>query len=301
MSDAFHTLSNLQRERRLAFWYCQGEPYNPGSLTHLRKVMPDILIEYYDGLGSYIAAFEQETKHLAMEDAHGTSGLRQLAIQRLMRPDLHFMPVDGLWERYSSPQAQARSKYMPLNLIQGKIRLVGETINSIDGMKFAGEHGPDVVLIMAKLSEIRREVALDDELRMYDDLLAAIRSVSKNISILAKTHPRSSPEKMHRLRQICISHDVQLYNGQQLFEYIVDKSGKHDVVVIGSHSTALLSTIQFGYGRALCLSQAFMASYIGPHYGNDSWQTVHHQVMEVAAVTIISSLSELTALLREKT
>ncbi|MCK4302578.1 MAG: hypothetical protein KAW91_07375 [candidate division Zixibacteria bacterium] len=262
--------------------------------------MPDIVFEYYDGLGSHIAAFEQEKKRLSLSDARGVGDLRQLAVQRLMRPARYFMPDDRLWARYASPATQARTQYMARHIIQGKMRLVGDTLDDIDAERWPEQDSPDVILIMAKLSEVRREVALEDELRMYNDLLRTIRAVSKTASILAKTHPRSSPEKTHRLQEICARHDARLYTGQQLIEYIVEKSGRHDVTVIGPPSTSFLSTIQFNYGRAFCLSQSFMASCIGPDYGNDSWQTMHHQLMEVAGVATINSLAQLAALLEER-
>jgi len=300
LSDAFRMRGGVPSESRRAFWYCQGIPYTAGALRHLRKTLPNIVFEYYDGLGSHIAAFEQEKKRLSLSDARGVGDLRQLAVQRLMRPDWYFMPDDGLWARYASPDTQARTQYMALHIIQGKLKLVGDTLDDIDVERWPEQDSPDVILIMAKLSEVRREVALEDELRMYNDLLRTIRAVSKTASILAKTHPRSSPEKMHRLQEICARHDARLYTGQQLIEYIVEKSGRHDVTVIGPPSTSFLTTIQFNYGRAFCLSQSFMASYIGPDYGNDSWQTMHHQLMEVAGVATINSLPELAALLEER-
>jgi len=301
LSDARRLRDPAHSRPRVVHWYCQGVPNCRNALRHMRKVLPDVIFEYYDGLGSYIAAFEQEKRRLSLSEARGFGDLRQLAVQRLMRPDRYFMPDDGLWARYASPDTQARTQYMALHIIQGKMKLVGDTLDDIDVERWPEQDSPDVILIMAKLSEVRREVALEDELRMYNDLLRTIRAVSKTASILAKTHPRSSPEKMHRLQEICARHDARLYTGQQLIEYIVEKSGRHDVTVIGPPSTSFLSTIQFNYGRAFCLSQSFMASYIGPDYGNDSWQTMHHQLMEVAGVTTISSLPELAALLREKT
>jgi len=300
LSDAFHARYSVQTERRLAFWYCQGIPYTSGALHHLRKTLSDTVFEYYDGLGSYIAASEQEKQRLSLSDAHGVSDLRQLAVQRLMRPDMHLMPGDNMWARYASPETQSRTQYVSLDVIQGKIKLVGNILDNIDVEQWPPCDSPDVILVIAKLSEIRREVALEQELRMYNDLLRTIRGAFKSASILAKTHPRSSPEKMHRLQEICAEHNARLYTGQQLAEYFVERSGRRDVAFIGPPSSSFLSAIQFNYGSAFCLSQSFMASYIGTGYRNDSWQTMHHRLMEVAGVATINSLFELEVLMREQ-
>ena len=294
LSDARRLYDPARRDHRVVHWYCQGVPFCRNALHHLLKTLPDIVFEYYDGLGSYIAASEQERKRLALEDAHDIGDIRQLAVQRLMLPERHFMPEGGRWEIYAPPGVQARTQYVPRSAIQEKIGLVGDILDDFDLQPWPEHDGPDVILIMAKLSEIRREVALDQELRMYDDLLRTLREALKGASILAKTHPRSSPEKMHRLQEICTRHSARLYSGQQLAEYFVERSGRHDVAFVGPPSSALLSAIQFRYGRPFCLSQSFMASYIGPDYGGDAWQGMHHQVMEEAGVTTITSLPQLT-------
>lgn len=298
LSEAFRMRAGVPGASRRAFWYCQGTPYSTGALRHLRKTVPDVVFEYYDGLGSYIAAFEQERRRLSLSDARRIGDLRQLAAQRLMCPYTYFMPDDDLWARYACPETRARTQYMPLHTVQGKIRLVGDILDDIDVQQWPEEDSPDVVLVMAKLSETRSNVALEDELRMYSDLMRTVREECKTASILAKTHPRSSPGKMHQLQEICAQHAARLYTGQQLTEYVVEKSGRHDVAFIGPPSTSFLSAMRFNYGRPFCLSQSLMASYVGPGYGNDSWQTMHHQLMEVAGVTVINSLPELAAMMR---
>jgi len=299
LSDAFQIQNGLPSDRRLAFWYCQGDPFHPRVMYYLQRVMPDRVFEYYDGLGSLIAASEQAKTRVSLPEIRCLGDLKRFSMQRLMQPDKHLMPANGLWERYASPETQSRTHQVPLHTIREKIRLVGDILADIDGHQWPEQGSPDVILIMAKLSEIRREVALEDELRMYNDLLKTVRTAFKSASILAKTHPRSSPEKMDRLREICAEHDAGLYTGQQLIEYVVEKSGRHNVAFIGPPSTSFLSATQFNYGRAFCLSQSFMASYIGPDYGNDSRQTMQHQVMEAAGVPVVNSLSELAATVRE--
>ena len=300
LRQAFRMRAGASVDSQSAFWYCQGAPHSISALRHMQKTLPGVVFEYYDGLGTYIAALEQERKCLSLPEPRGIGDLSQLAVQRLMRADIYFMPDDDLWQRFAPPHSQARTRYVPLSVMLRKIRLVGEILDDISGDPWPEREAPEVILVMAKLSEIRRDVALEDELRMYNDLLKAVRTAFKTAPILAKTHPRSSPEKMNRLQQICAQHDVRLYTGQQLTEYVVERSGRPDVTLIGPPSTSLLSAIQFNYGRALCLSQPFMASYIGSDYGNDAWQTMHHQLMEAAGVTIVNSLSELGALVKNK-
>ncbi len=302
VSDVFRMRASVLTESRLAFWYCQGRPFVAQLIYHFRKTMPDYVIEYYDGLGSHIAALEQEKMRLSVSDAHGVSDLRQLAVQRLMRPDMHLMPEDGLWQKYAPPHSQARTRYVSSSVMLRNIRLVGEILDDISGDRWPLGKGPDIILLPPRFSELRHrggsEVA--NELGMDDDLLGMVRSVSRTASILVKTHPRTGAEITHRLEEICAKHDARLYNRQQLVEYILDRSWRRDVAVIGCWSTALLNTVLFGWGRSFCLSKCFIASYIGHEYADDPRMTGDHELMEFSGVNMVNSLQELGDMLREK-
>lgn len=298
LKEAHSLLRNEEHSHRSPFWYCKGGLWPLSVLSHLRKVLPDIVLEYYDGLGSHIAEFEQEKRHLSFLDAHGFGGLRQLAIQRLMRPDRYFMPDDGLWEKYAPKEVQNRTHYVPLKVTQEKIRLVGQMLDEIDGGKPL-EDGPGAVLLTGMFSEWRKSILLVDELNMYAEILEIIRSMSRTTSILVKTHPRTSPEKIQRLGDISARYNARLHTRQQLVEYMLDKSGRRDVVVIGPPSTALLSTIQFGYGSAFCLGKRFIESYLGSH-GHDEHLLASIDLLSKAEVTVVDSLADLSELLREQ-
>ena len=299
LERACSVFRDTERYHNSAFWYCKGGLWPLSALSHLLKVLPDVVFEYYDGLGSCIAASEQERKRISLSHAHDLGALRQLAVQRLMQPDRCFMPDDGLWQKYAPTEIQQRTHYLPLGIIQDKIRLVGETLDEIHrGAPL--EDAPGAILLTGVFSEWRKSVALVDELNMYADILAVIRAASHTTPILVKTHPRTLPQKTQGLGDICAKYNARLDTRQQLVEYILEKSGRHDVTIIGPPSTALLSTLQFRYGRPFCLSQSFMASYIGPDYGGDAWQGMHHQVMEEAGIPVIDSLTELSDFLREQ-
>jgi hypothetical protein len=297
LSDARRLYDSARSRPRVVHWYCRGVSYCRYALHHLRKTLPDIVFEYYDGFGSLIAALEQEKNRLSLSDANCIGDLRQLAVQRLMRPDRYFMPDDGLWKKYAPTEVQRRTDYIPLSVAQDKIRLVGEILDEIDGDEKTLEDSPGAVLLTGMLSEAGRFASLVDELNMYDDILGVVRSVFRTAPILVKTHPRTSTEKMQRLENICAKHNSVLHTRQQLIEYILDKSGRHDVAVIGSPSTALLSTIQFGYGRAFCPSQHLIASYAGHKYADDLRMTRNHELMEIAGVNMVDSLQQLRYLL----
>jgi len=205
---------------------------------------------------------------------------------------------DGLFTKYASTEVQRKTQYISLRTVQEKIRLVGEILDEIDGEKPL-EDSPGFVLLTGMFSERREFASLADELNMYADMLEIVRSMARTTPILVKPHPRTSPEKMQGLEDICAEYNAVLHIRQQLVEYILEKSGRHDVAVIGTPSTALLSTIQFGYGRAFCPSLRLMASYISPEYANDPWMTKDHELMEIAGVNMVDSLQQLTDLLRE--
>jgi len=284
-----------------AFWYCWAGRGREPIMRKFRRILPDMVFEYYDGFRSPVVALEQGKNRLSLSDANHIGDLRQLAVERLLRPDGYFMLDDGLFTKYAPTEAQRRTHYIPLNVAQDKIRLVGQMLDEIDG-GVPLEDSPGAVLLPGMFSERREFASPADELKMYDDLLGVIRSVSRTTPILVKPHPRTSPEKMHGLGDICAKYKAELYSRQQLIEYILDKSGRRDVAVIGPPSTALLSTIQFGYGRAFCPSQQLMASYIDPEYANDPWITSDHELMETAGVNMVNSLQELADMLRrEKT
>jgi len=298
LSDAHRLYDPAHDRPMVVHWYCQGVPYCRNALHHLRKTLPNIVFEYYDGFGSLIAALEQEKNRLSLSDANCIGDLRQLAVQRLMRPDRYFMLDDGLFIKYAPTEVQRRTDYIPLNVAQDKIRLVGQILDEIDGGK-PMEDGPGAVLLTGMLSEVGRFASLVDELNMYDDILGVVRSVSRTTPILIKTHPRTSTEKMRRLEDISARYNAVLHTRQQLVEYILEQSGRRDVAVIGPPSTALLTTIQFGYGRAFCPSQRLIASYAGHKYADDRRMTKNHELMEIAGVNMVNSLQELGDLLRE--
>jgi hypothetical protein len=298
LSDARRLYDPASSRSWVVHWYCQGVPYCRNALHHLRKILPNIVFEYYDGFRSSIAALEQAESNILLSDVNCIDDLRQLAVQRLMRPDRYFMPDDGLFTKYAPTEVQKKTHYIPLNVIQNKIRLVGQTLDEIDGGKPIAD-SPGTVLLTGVFSERREFASLVDELNMYNDILGVVRSVSRKTHILVKTHPRTSPEKMQGLEDICSKYNSVLHTRQQLVEYMLEQSGRHDVAVIGTPSTALLSTIQFGYGRAFCPSQRLMASYINPEYANDHWMTKDHELMEIAGVNMVNSLQELRDLLGE--
>jgi len=269
----------------------------------MRKIMPDMTFEYYDGLGSHISALEQEKMRLSLSDARGLGNLRQLAIQRLLRPDMHLMPEDGLWQKYAPPHSQARTHYVPLSVMLRNIRLVGEILDNISGDPWPSRKGPDIILLPSRVSELRppvgSESSAENELRMHDDLLGIVRSVAKTASILVKAHPRTGAEIVHRLQEICEKHDARLYYRQQLMEYILDRSRRRDVLVIGlERSTALLNTMLFDWGRSVCMSKYFVECYLGYHKRYERLLTSIDLLSETG-VTIIDSLAELSAFLRE--
>jgi len=266
--------------------------------------MPDYVFEYYDGIGSHIAAFEQEKRRLSLSDARGFGDLRQLAVQRLMRPDMHLMPEDGLWQKYAPPHSQAKTRYVPLSVMLSNIRLVGEILDNISGDPWPSKKGPAIIILPSRVSELRHPVGseslAENELRMHDDLLGIVRSVSKTASILVKAHPRTGPETVRRLQEICAKHDARLYYRQQLVEYILDKSRRRDVLVIGLESSASLwNTLLFGWGRSVCLSKGFVASYIGHQNILDSALACFN-LLSKNKVAVVDSLSALSEFLQEQ-
>lgn len=299
LKEALSLRANAGHAYHTAFWYCWGGRGREPILRQFRKILPDMVFEYYDGFRSPIVALEQGKISSSLSNANYMRDLRQLAVERLLRPNGYFMLDDGLFTKYAPTEVQGRTDYIPLSVARAKIRLVGQMLDEIDGGEKPLQDGPGAVLLTGMFSERREFASLADELNMYDDTLEVIRSVSQTAPILVKPHPRTSPEKMQGLGDICAKYKAELYSRQQLIEYILDKSGRRDVAVIGTPSTALLSTIQFGYGRAFCPSQQLMASYIGPEYANDPWMTRDHELMEIAGVNMFDSLHELRDLLRE--
>lgn len=290
--------SDPERNHHSVFWYCKGGLWPISALNYLRRALPDIVLEYYDGLGSHISELEQENKCLSLSDAHGFDDLRQLAVQQLMRPDRYFMPDDGLWEKHVPKEVQSRTHYIPLNVVQDKIRLVGQILDEIGGGKPLMD-APGTVLLTGAYSEWHKSVSLVDELNMYAGILEVIRSVSGTTPILVKAHPRTFAEKVQGLEDVCAKYNAVLFTRQQLAEYILEKSGRRDVMVIGSPSTALLSTIQLGYGRALCLNYHFIESYLG-HYNRDERSLTGVDLLSETGVTVIDSLGDLLAFVREQ-
>lgn len=304
LSDARHLRDPAHSGPRVVYWYCQGIPYSGSALNRLRKIMPDIVFEYYDGLGSHIAAFEQEKRRLSLPDAHGFGDLRQLAIQRLMRPDMHLMPEDGLWQKFAPPHSQAKTRYVPLSVMLRNIRLVGKILDDISGDPWPLRKGPAIILLPSRFSELRPPVGAEslaeNELSMHDDLLGIVRSVSKTASILVKAHPRTGAETVRRLQEICEKHDARLYYRQQLVEYILDRSGQRDTLVIASDgSTSLLNNVLFGWGRSVCLSKGLIASYIGQENVRDS-ALACLDLLSKTGVAVIDSLADLSEFLREQ-
>jgi len=298
LKEAYSLRRNAGQAHRSAFWYCKGGLWPLSALSHLRKALPDTVFEYYDGLGSHISEFEQERKRLLLSDARGFGDLHQLVVQRLMRPDQYFMPDDGLWEKYAPTEVQSRTHYVPLKVTQEKIRLVGQMLDEIDG----GQHpvnAPGTVLLTGMYSEWHKSVSLVDELNMYAEILEVICSVSRITPILVKIHPRTFPKKLQGLKDICAKYNAVLHTRQQLVEYILDKSGRRDVVVIGPPSTALLSTVQFGYGRAFCLSKRFIESYLG-HYERDERSLTGVDLLSETGVAVVDSLADMSEFLREQ-
>lgn len=304
LSDARHLCDPAHRRPRVAYWYCQGAPYHSSVLNRLLKTMPHIVFEYYDGLGSHIVALEQDKRRISLPDARGFGDLRQLAIQRLMRPNMHLMPEDGLWQKYAPPRSQAKTRYVPLSVMLRNIRLVGEILDDISGDPWPLRKGPAIILLPSRVSELRHPVnsesLAENELRMHDDLLGIVRSVAKTAPILVKAHPRTGTETVRRLQEICAKHNAQLYYRQQLVEYILDRSRRRDVLMIGSEwSTSLLNTMLFGWGRSVCLSKGSIASYIGLQNIPDSWLACL-DLLSKTGVAVVDSLADLSEFLREQ-
>lgn len=298
LKEVLSLRGNARHAHHSALWYCWAGRGREPILRQFRKILPDMVFEYYDGFRSPIVALEQGRNRLSLSDANRMGDLRRLAEQRLLRPDRYFMLDDGLFTKYAPAEVQKRTDYMALNIVQDKIRLVGQILDKIVGGQPSVD-GPGAVLLPGMFSERCEFASLVDELNMYADILGVIRSMSSTSPILVKPHPRTSPEKMHGLEDICAKYNAGLHTRQQLVEYMLEKSGRHDVAVIGPPSTALLSTIQFGYGRAFCPSQHLIASYIGHQYADDPWMTRDHELMETAGVNMVNSLQELRDLLRE--
>jgi len=304
LRDIHYLRDRARSKLPVIYWYCQGTPYSPSALYRLRKIIADMAFEYYDGLGSHFAACEQERRRLTLSEARGLDDLRQLAIQRLMDPDMHIMPEDGLWQRYAARHSQAKTRYVPLSVILRNIRLLGEILDDISGDPWPLRNSPSIILLPTRVSELRYPVGseslAESELRMHDDLLGIVRSVSKTASILVKVHPKAGAETVRRLQEICTKHDARLYYRQQLVEYILDRSRRRDVLVIGlESSTSLLNTIIFGWGRSVCLSKYFIESYLGNHERDERLFAGVGLLSEIG-VTIIDSLTGLSEFLREQ-
>jgi len=298
LKEALSISRNTGHAHHSAFWYCWAGRGREPILRQFRKILPEMVFEYYDGFRSPIVAQEQEKNTFSLSGANCMRDLRQLAEQRLLRPDRYFMLDDGLFTKYASTEVQRKTQYISLRTVQEKIRLVGEILDEIDGEKPL-EDSPGVVLLTGMFSERREFASRIAELNMYNDILGVIHSVSRKTPILVKPHPRTSPEKMQGLEDICAEYNAVLHIRQQLVEYMLEKADRHDMSVIGMPSTALLSTIQFGYGRAFCPSQRLMASYVGHAYADDHWMARDHELMESAGVNMFDSLQKLSDLLRE--
>ena|GEM_PF-6647147 len=282
-----------KRANQVAYWYCRGGiPTAPAVMRNLRKNMPDVVFEYYDGLRSPIVARKLRSGFRHM--------IGQLVKEKLLKPDRYFIQEDSLWRQYASIIVQARTSYIPIDVIRRKIKLVGGILDDLNRPQSYLGDSPGVVLITGRFAEYGLDISLADEIRMYEDILQTVRSVSRKVPILTKTHPRSSLEKMSCLETICAGYNAQLYAEQQLIEFILEESRQRDVVAIGPPSTALLNTLSFSYGTALVLSQQFIASYLGDMYNNDWWFAQDHELMTAAGVTTLNSLPQLVQLLQEQ-
>jgi len=223
---------------------------------------------------------------------------QQLAVDQLLRPDMYVVPGDGLWERYEPEEVRRRTRYIPLAVLREKTKEVGFMLEEISGGNDAIQGELGVVLLVSNFSEKRMAVSLEDELRLYNDVLEVIRAECDGKAVLVKTHPRVSYAKMAQMEMICAKQGAMLQIQQQLVEYMLEKTGRCDVLVVGPPSTALVNTLCFGYGKAFCLSQHLIASYVGQDYTADHWMTKDHAFMETAGVGTVGSLRELRQLLR---
>ena len=287
------TRSNRHETQRV-LWYCRGIPVSRPAYDCLKRVQPRRVFEYYDGYRSPIVSrlYSKNSFHLR-EICEPSRFIKQCILWKLMTPDRYFMPSASLWQQYAPVKARSSTSYIPVEVIQHKIRLVGGILDDLNTQESCRWEPPGVVLATGMFAERQRDITMADEVRMYEDLLSTVRSVSRKVSILTKTHPRTSVEKMRRLETVCARYDTQLFTGQQLIEFTLEKSGRRDIVVIGPPTTALLNTLSFGYGTALCLSQQFMASYLGDGYANGYLVSEDHMLMAAAGVVTLNSLSQL--------
>ena len=299
----------LAGRRPRAFWYSMGvlggtgAPMAPPAYDCACRTRPRYLIEYYDGLRSFVPASVQHG---------GRDGRRSLVSrvsdwpQRMMRtrvmaPDWYYMPDAPVWRERAPLGAQKRASLVPLESMRAKARLVGRALEpaSPGPSPFADSAG--MVLTAGLVAERNKRFGarLCDEIRLYDDALRAVRGAASQLPILIKAHPRSSADMMRRLETVAATYGARTDVREQLLEFILDESPHSGFLVFGPPSTALLNTVWLGYGTAACPSLSLLGSYVGQGYLRNRLAEQDHAVMVAGGVREVQELSELVELAAE--
>ncbi len=278
---------------RTTFWFSRGHPKCVEALQFMRCLCPGRVFEYYDGYRSPLVAREVEQLRCRRRKRRKMLTRAELRY-RILMADKFFMPRSSLWLEYAPKALRRRTVLFESVTIQKLIRRVGmilkQEATSIERRRVGG-----IVMLTGMFSERFKNLALADEVRMYEALLQQLRKASASIPILLKVHPRTSKEKEYELEAICSRYSARLFRSQQLVEYLFEcyGDGPKKTILIGPPSTALMNAVEFGYGLSCSLSPFFLAEHLGHEYLTTSLVQEDHDLMLAAGARSLDRVEEI--------
>ena len=297
---------HVPRWRPRTFWYCRGAPHPHSVMSLLKALRPSRVFEYYDGFRATVTVRLAATRRMVqprlswLSTAERRQKRERFMTWKALEADRYFMPRHSQWEQYAAANVLARTTYLRKDVIWHNVERVGRLLQKSSPETGASSpgRGPGFVLLAGLFSQRCPNVQLEDEVRLYGDILKHVRAKAHSMPLLVKMHPRTTHEKRERLADLCDQSGARLSTDQQLVEFVIQQAQWSAALVVGGPSTALLNVRIHELGLPLCASGEFMSTYLGEGYATSGGIIREdHRLMENAGVASLSHLDDLTVAL----
>lgn len=258
-------------ERPTTYWYCRAVAVARPPYDGWRVSEPNFTLQYYDSYNTALGLATSRKLSVSLKGPKAFArSLRDIWVARRLDPDFYIVPESdrSLWKRSASKEELDRTQFASFRLHWDRLREVGAALATHSSDKGLDGSKAYSIITTGMFAERNPHLSLSDELEAYKTLALTLKSVDANRALAFKPHPRTSSQKIDRLRGLCNDLDAILLPQEQFVEYLLHDSGRSDHLCIGPPSVSLVNAKAYSLAHPLCLGAQFLQDQFGEKYLN---------------------------------